>query len=566
MEIDIEFVATFLDEAQDALEEWEALCLRLEKTASRHDIDSMFRVAHNIKGSSKSVGLVALGSLVHKIEDILLLIKEGRGYWSSEVSALLLRAHSCLREWIKKLRVDHSFVLAHDDLLLQLKHFHQGMVGEPQTCAAQESSGFGLFDEAVSISDAQQSESSDTAQKKVHATETVRVAAHKLDTILQTLGELSIARSILAHGHKQKAYEEASFGEAINLLDSMVRELQHAAFSLRMQPLTNLFQRLERTARDVAEDLHKKVQVVTVGEETELDRTVSERLMDALIHLVRNCVDHGLESTEQRQALGKNPSGTLKISAENIGSNVVISLEDDGAGLDTERIRAKAIERNIIPADKILTEAEIHQIILLPGFSTSACITSISGRGVGMDVVKTSVEDLGGSLSLKSRKGSGTHFEISIPTTMSIIDSIIVRLEGRSYAVPISDLAEIIDLRTQSIEKSGVNCSMILRDERFIPLIKLKDYLPAPTEEQQTSEKVRDVALLIAVHGSLLAFEVDAVLHKQPVVVRPLSEKFCSYRGISGSTILADGKPALILSMQVFGSHFVGIQQGKSAA
>ncbi|HYX34370.1 MAG TPA: ATP-binding protein [Oligoflexus sp.] len=551
---------TFLDEAEDALHEWETLCLSQERNPDDAHLNELFRIAHNIKGSSRIAGLTSLGRLVHTIEDLLALLKNKKIPWTKEIGRTLLNAHSCLNDWVRELRKQRDHGPDYEPDITELGQQLLGLLGHSIQSAATSSpafqDGFIMFEEEPIAKQA--ADDKTPLAFKASMDDTIRVSTSKVDQLLRLVSELSIAKSILVHAHKRKVYDEQIFDDAMQELNTVDRELQSCAFGLRMQPLGKILQRLERTAQDVAHELGKQVDVHIIGEETELDRTVAEKVISPLIHIVRNAIDHGIESVEQRLALGKNPKGSLQISAENNGSYVLLSVVDDGGGLNADRIRAKAIERKIIDEKQQVSESELHSMILLPGFSTADKVTDISGRGVGMDVVKNVVESLGGQLDVKSQFKRGTQIKIVIPTSMSMVDALTVHLDQNTYAIPLSETDEVLDIDSSIMEKTHLNGETILRQGELVPLESLRKYIPVSEVRSTESEEFQHrVGLLTRVGNDFVAFEVDRVISRQSIYIRPLPENLEGYQGVMGSTILTDGKPALILSLHALGIHYL---------
>lgn len=560
--VDGEIVGMFLDETADGLAVWDSLCLKLDQNPEIKDLQNLFRIAHNIKGSSKSVGLDEMGSFVHHVEDVLVQLKDGKTKWSSSISKLMLEFHSIMCHWIEKLR-------SHPDYVPNLKSIEAHFGIHPEDAPATPS--VSTFQEPSIHFDDKPEEKATRA-----GSETVRISGKKLDQLFDLVGEMSINRSILIQSHKNKDYSASSFDSAMERLETVSRHLQEAALGLRMQPLTSVYQRLNRICLDTANAVQKKVKLETFGGDTELDRSVVEKLLDPLVHLLRNCIDHGLETPEQRIKLGKPSFGLVKIDAVSSGSQVTITLTDDGRGLNLEKIRAKAISQNLISESDVLKKEQIQNLILLPGFSTQDNVSMISGRGVGMDVVKTTLESLGGSLRMDSEPNKGTRFQIQIPTQMGIIEGFVVSLDGARYAVPVSEVAQILDLNTSTVNQDKLLGATVFSAGQWIALEALSHFLKCvphpslesegiPPPEPKTKSHWHRVALLSAVSVNRVAFEIDGLLGKQNVVVRPLCEKMKNYKGVVGTTILADGIPALIISLSAFTKRSETTQVRQSA-
>lgn len=330
-----------------------------------------------------------------------------------------------------------------------------------------------------------------------------------------------------------------------------------------MYPVQPVFQRLDRNIRDIARSLNKEVEVEVLGGEVELDKTVCEKIVEPLTHMVRNSVDHGIEKPEDRKAVGKNPHGKVKLIATQETGAVLLIIEDDGRGLNEERILKKALENKIIQPDTKLSKQEIYALIFLPGFSTAEKVTDVSGRGVGMDVVMRTIEELQGKVTIASEQGKGTRFTISLPTTLSIIDALNITMDGLDYAVPVSAVDEIVDLEEYNITQTD---QMFKLRDKVIPLQNISDYLTVGNKGKSSSTECKS-ALVAKVGKHKVAFRVQRVNDQQQIVVRPLNDGMANVFGFSGSTILADGQPGLIIDLAtILKTYIKNVQpQEKSA-
>ncbi len=382
------------------------------------------------------------------------------------------------------------------------------------------------------------------------ADETIRVALRKLDSVIRLIGELSIQHSIICNAKASETLSDKASMEAIDLAHKVIQDLQSETMSLRMQPLDGLFQRMERVCRDVARQLSKPIKVVLKGIDVELDKIVIEQIKDPLVHILRNAVDHGIEGKEARIARGKPETASVTIEAQATASHVTISISDDGGGLNEAKILQKARENGLVPSHITPTPEQIHHLIFAPGFSTAEKVTDVSGRGVGMDVVKRSVDELKGSIQIKSRSGLGTQFLIALPSTLSIIDAIVIDLHDRLYSVPVQDIEEVVDMSTTPMETTTQKGRVINLRGKVLPVEKLSTYLPECAPRDPNSRKRGPGIALITKHESTtVAFEVDRVLGQQSIVVRQLEEKLAKVPGFSGGTILANGEPSMIIQM-----------------
>jgi two-component system chemotaxis sensor kinase CheA len=591
-EIDYELLSCFLEEADDLLREWERCCLDLEVESALEGFDRLFRVAHNLKGSSRVVGLENLGQFVHRIEDLISQLVKGDVSYSPKIAEFLLDAQVSLQKWIAELKGASDYNHDTAALLQQLVQLSPLIKAPDGTADSAErpfsenlNSSTELTDQEVeeifratkaqdhktqtqpaatdltiesAIADLptphspkSKQEGSQSDQRKAKSEETIRVSAAKLDELIQLIGELSIHQAIINQGKRDEKLGNKVCQNSIHLSAKITKDLHTKALSLRMQPLHSLFQRLERVIRDVASSLGKPVKLVTEGANVELDRSVIERVVDPLVHILRNAIDHGVEDAPSRSAAGKDPLSTVMLSASQDASGVCIRISDDGRGLDPEKILHKATMLGLVSADARLSTEAIYNLIFLPGFSTAQKVTDISGRGVGLDVVMRAVQGLQGSISIESHKGKGTSFTITLPTSLSIIDALVVTLENIKYAVPMHELTEIIDLASHRIESSGAKNRMITIRGELVPLTALANHLVSAKSKPSATQAISCTkpALVIREGKELIAFEIDSIIGQQQVVVRPLTQQLTSVHGFNGCTILGDGEPGMILSL-----------------
>lgn len=370
------------------------------------------------------------------------------------------------------------------------------------------------------------------------AAATLRVPAARLDALVNVVGELVTVQARLSNCALVSGDAEIGFiSEEVERLSEQLRE---STMSLRMQPIGETFGRFRRLVRDLSKDLGKKVELVTEGDDTELDKSVIEQLQDPLVHLVRNAVDHGVEMPERRAAAGKAQLGRIRLSAAHQGAFVVIRVSDDGAGLDRAAIRARAVERGLIAAEAALSDREIDALILAPGFSTAQKVTEISGRGVGMDVVQRRLDELRGTLSVESRPGAGSSFTLEIPLTLAIIDGLLVEAGGDCFVVPLSKVSECIELDRHAHGDSRQR--LVNVREELVPYVSLREHFALPGDAPRLEH-----VIIAETHGGKYGFVVDRVIGDHNTVIKKLGGIFRHVEEISGATILGDGKVALIL-------------------
>jgi two-component system chemotaxis sensor kinase CheA len=367
----------------------------------------------------------------------------------------------------------------------------------------------------------------------------IRVPSERLDTLVNLVGELVTVQARFSQtAGKRNDAELTAIAEEI---ERLTWELRDNAMNIRMLPIGTTFSKFKRLVRDLSGELGKEIELTTEGAETELDKTVLEKLNDPMVHLIRNSIDHGIEMPDVRESLGKKRCGTVHLSAVHSGANVLISIRDDGAGLDKEAIRAKGIERGLISPDAELTDKELYGLILLPGFSTAKKITNVSGRGVGMDVVKRSIESLRGTIEIDSLRGVGTTITVKLPLTLAIIDGLLVNIGEGSYILPLSTVEECVELTREDAGRSNGRNIANVRNH-LVPYIRLRELLLIPGEPPEIEQIV-----ITHTNGERIGFVVDRVVGQHQTVIKSLGRVYKDIDGISGSTILGDGTVALIL-------------------
>lgn len=370
--------------------------------------------------------------------------------------------------------------------------------------------------------------------------EVLRVSASKLDRLVDMVGELVILRSLVGNACATMRDVPAGLSSASEGLDRLTKELRDVVLGIRMMPVGDTFATFRRLCRDLSRDLGKEVELVIEGADTEIDKTMLEQIKDPLVHLVRNCLDHGFELPGDRERAGKPRHGTLRLVAEQEGDRVCITVADDGRGLDVERVRAKAIERGLVSAESRLTDKEIHQLIFLAGFSTADRVSEVSGRGVGMDVVKRAIEALRGTIDIESDPGRGTSVKLSVPLTLAIIEGLMIGVDGDRYVLPLSSVLETITFDPRSRERNNGRNLVELRRE-LIPYVDLRDTFASHTERPREQR-----AVIVECEGARIGLIVDHVFGNHQTVIKPLGWAAREAGVFSGSTILGDGRVALI--------------------
>jgi two-component system chemotaxis sensor kinase CheA len=387
----------------------------------------------------------------------------------------------------------------------------------------------------------------------------IRVASEKLDALVDLVGELVTLQARLARTTLD--IKDGGLSTISEQFERLVSQLRDNTMGIRMLPIGSTFSRFRRLVRDLSNELGKEIELITEGAETELDKTVIEKLNDPLIHIIRNSVDHGIEHPQERLAKGKSRGGTVTLSALHSGAYVLIKIADDGAGLDTEAIYAKAVERGMIKSGTALSQSDMYQLIFAPGFSTAKTVTSVSGRGVGMDVVKRQIDTLGGTIIIDSEKDRGTSITLKIPLTLAIIEGLLVRVATEYYIIPLSVVDGCIELnREQKTEtRSGLEKqrrNLLTYRNKLLPYVFLRELFDVPGTEPPIQQIVVANAL-----DNQIGFVVDQVIGDNQTVIKPLGRMFRHSEGLSGATILGDGTVALIVDV----NHLAVVAQRNEA-
>ncbi len=388
----------------------------------------------------------------------------------------------------------------------------------------------------------------DHAGKPEQSAASIRVDLDRVDRLINLVGELVINQAMLAQRVQEEGLARAS-GVAAGLdeLEQLTREIQDSVMAIRAQPVKSVFQRMPRLVREVATTTGKSVRLVTDGENTEVDKTVIERIADPLTHMIRNAIDHGIETPEARVKAGKPEEGVVHLSALHRSGRIVIEVSDDGAGIDRAKVKALAASKGLIAADAALTEDETDNLIFLPGFSTASTVSDISGRGVGMDVVRRSIQALGGRISIASKPGQGSTFTMSLPLTLAVLDGMVVTVAGQTLVVPLTAIVETLQPKIADVHGFGGGARVIAIRGQFTPLIDVGRELGYRSDN---ADPLAGVALLVESEGGARnAMLVDAILGQRQVVIKSLEANYQHVPGIAAATILGDGRVALILDV-----------------
>lgn len=371
--------------------------------------------------------------------------------------------------------------------------------------------------------------------------QSIRVSSDKLDQLIDLVGELVTFNARL--GQHAQSVNNSTLLMLSEQSERLIIALRNNAMDMRMLPIGTIFTRFRRLVHDLSADMHKNIELVTEGAETELDKTVIEKLNDPLIHMIRNSVDHGIETREERIAKGKNPQGTVKLIAQHAGAFVLIIISDDGAGLNKEKIYQKAVDKGLVAPGTDVSDNDIYNMIFLPGFSTADKVSSVSGRGVGMDVVKKDITALNGTVSIESHPGEGTDFILKIPLTLAIIEGMLVQIGSGTFVIPLSNIQECMEFKPEHGDDGKV-CSHITARGEFLPYINLREWFEI-TDPMPASQQV----VIVNDQDSSLGLVVDKVIGNNQTVIKPLGDLYKNVEGLSGATVLGDGSVALILDV-----------------
>ncbi len=401
---------------------------------------------------------------------------------------------------------------------------------------------------AVAVADiAQKSDAAATGAAQALIPQTIRVDLDRVDRLINLVGEMVINQAMLAQRVMESgAGKAADVNLALTELELLTRGIQDSVMAIRAQPVKSVFQRMPRLVREVAEATGKRVRLVTEGEGTEVDKTVVERLSDPITHMIRNAIDHGLETPAEREANGKSGEGVVRLTAAHRSGRIVIEVSDDGRGVDRVRVKAKAVENGLIAADAQLSDEEIDNLIFAPGFSTAAAVSDISGRGVGMDVVKRSVQSLGGRISIISTPGQGSRFSLSLPLTLAVLDGMVVTVGNQTLVAPLTAIIESLRPRPGDVRPLGPNHRVLQIRDEYVPLIDTGAALGFGASSLSPSE---GVALLVECEIGRVALMVDHIQGQRQVVIKSLETNYQSTEGVAAATILGDGRVALILDI-----------------
>lgn len=594
---DRELLAEFCNEGRDLLLDIENGVLILEDDPMQRDtLNSVFRAFHTFKGGAGFLGLVPIKNLAHELESLLDAIRQNKIAVSRPVIDLILQGGDCLRQFVdvitreldspsqKVLVVPTSRIIARVVACLAGEELDQSAPDETEqtteearTADIAVSSEFpivSLFVEPIplpsvepALQAAKPERSKPSGQAKSalaapaapragaeppEAVSAIRITIEKLDTLVDLVAELVIAQAMVVQNPELAELGDHNLSRDILVLQRITKDLQHNAMSLRMVPIRGAFQKITRLVRDLAASQDKQIQLLIQGEETEIDRNIVGELSDPLIHMVRNSCDHGIELPQDRIAAGKPAMGTIRLSANHQGGGIVVKIADDGKGLDPEQIYRKAVERGMVEEGVCLSKEEIFDFIFAPGFSTAAVVTDLSGRGVGMDVVRGNISKLRGRIEVGSEVGVGTTFTIFLPLTLAIIDGMVVGVGDNRYVIPTLAVRESFRPTPDMISVVFDHGKLVRKRDKLIPLIHLGDLLGIPYRYPNAAD---GIVILVESGTIQRCIVVDSLIGKSEIVIKDLGPAFEGQNAMSGAAIMGDGRVALILDVDAIVSQ-----------
>ena len=530
---DPELAEMFVADGLDHLGTIEQTILKLEASpADLALVNDLFRPFHTIKGNAGVLGIRSVETFAHKLETLLDRARSGLHPIGPVEIELVLKAVDLLRLMVKDLPARAAGQAATD-----VSSRCEALMADVDAVSADDASAAPALAPAPA-------DAADAPITWFSEESTVKVSTTKLDALVDMVGELVIAQAILAEDPALLRAGDERLSRQLAQVKRITGDIQRDAMSMRMVPIRQTFQKMVRLVRDLSKTFSKPTAVVVTGDDTELDRKLVEQLTDPLMHMVRNTIDHGIESQDVRAAAGKPATAEIRLTAFHRAGGVVVEIADDGAGLDTERIAARAQAQGLIADSGALTAAEIHQLIFRPGFSTADRVTEFSGRGVGMDVVRRNIEALRGRIEIQTERGRGTTFALHLPLTLAIVDGLVLRVGNDRFVIPTPAVQESLRPRPEDVHTTYGRPCMVQVRERLIPLLHLGDAFGI----RSARERASDGTVVIAEdNGRPVALVVDELLGKREVVLRSLGETFRGVAGIAGGAILGDGRIGLIL-------------------
>jgi two-component system chemotaxis sensor kinase CheA len=559
MIISPEIVSQFVEEANELLDSVEQNLLALEKNSSSKElVQSTFRSIHTLKGNAGFMEYTDIVSICHKAESFLDILRSGTIQADSEQISLLFKVVDSLRYAIENLTHKHTPIVAGKIGLIELmekvfklknKNSGSAEISGSKNKNGKKDNKTKAKNISSSLDDNKQDEKKDKSinNGKNETSEFIRLNVNKLNRMMDLVGEIVISESMVSQHPDLSVIESQSLEKSIRNHQKNVSELQELATSMRMIRLSGLFSKMRRLVRDTSNKHNKRIELTISGDDTEVDRSVIEHISDPLVHLIRNSIDHGIEPGKDRKNKGKSVVGQIVLSAKRVGGEIWIEINDDGAGLDRDKILAIAKKKDLISENENNPSYEnIRHLIFAPGFTTSEEITDISGRGVGLDVVLRNIEEIRGRVDVESKPGKGTKFTLKIPLTTAIIDGMIMRVYDSIYAIPIQDIKQSVHMTKSGMIDLVEGQEVLHVRDKLIPILRLQELHHIEAEKQKTEEGIVVVA---ENSGKEVGFLVDDIVGQQQLVIKPLSRYTGNIAGISGCSVLGNGDICLILDL-----------------
>lgn len=592
-----EIVDSFIVETKEIFEKLDVDLVELERNSSDVDLlNQIFRAFHTIKGTSGFIGLEKLQAVTHRAEDILNKLRKGEVKLNSHIMDSILMAFDTIKALLYVIEVNKNEDVPVDEVVAFLSatiekiEAKESLESEPGNAKPDEvgsnnaKSGPAL--ETAGASKDENGAKTETQQPAMHPIEqvslentqsfnrteqkakdivsnlqtekkgdnSIRVDVERLEDLLNIVSELVLGRNRLAQVNSEASLEiegtklSRDLADVTKQIDLMTNELQLVVMKTRMVKIAKVFNRYPRTVRDLSKETKKEVRLIMKGEETELDKTLIEEINDPLVHLIRNSLDHGIELPEVRKTIGKDQVGTVTLTARHEGNNILITIEDDGKGMDENILKQKAVAKGLITAEraKEMSKAEALNLIFIPGFSTAEKVTNVSGRGVGMDVVKTNVTKLRGMINIESEVGKGTKIIIKLPLTLAIIPGLIIKVRSELAVIPLNSVIEVVKVHKDNIYTINKNEVIKMRDS-VLPLVSIEEILTK--HDKSVKERIWQYVVVIGIAEKKFGIKVDELIGQKEIVIKSLGKYLGTIEGLAGSTIMGDGTVVMILDI-----------------
>ncbi len=571
---DKELLEEFLAEATDLLDNVDDDLITLEKDPGNLELlNRVFRAIHSVKGNASFLDFELLVAITHKTEDVLNRLRKEELLLTPEVMDVIMEAVGLVKVLLRDIKREEIQDRPIEGTITRLAEILVALAPPPSSSdpsppdmetgapapsvvrvvETESAPGFAPeLPKAVTSEPVRKAPpAGETSPDEPTDKSTVRVDVKRIDDLINQVGELVLERNrmLQLHTEYQNGLDNSAFDEEFAKLAKRINfvtsELQAQVLKMRLIPVGNVFKKFPRIVRNLSRDLGKLVNLQIFGEDTELDRSVVDEISDPLTHLIRNALDHGLELPDERLAAGKQPGGTIVLSARHEGNRIIISLKDDGRGIDTERVAAKALEKGLITQEQLagISQQEIFDLIFLPGFSTRDSASDLSGRGVGMDVVRTNIKKLNGIIEIKSAKGTGSEFILKLPLTLAIIQSLLVDVSGETYSIPLSAIIETLRVRQDEFHTIGGR-KVLPQRHAALPLLNLAQAFAVADE---VTDREYCYVVVVGAAEKRLGLLVTRLLGQQEVAIKSLGASLSNVPGIAGSTIMGDGRVALII-------------------